>query len=88
MHHVQAGEGSGAAEEAPELLPLVQLGILPRGATAVPPAMTRRVLELLAQLAKQTVRAAPELISLRIRPAEVQAAILLGMQASACPHTG
>ncbi|BDA45426.1 probable E3 ubiquitin-protein ligase HUWE1 [Coccomyxa sp. Obi] len=77
---LQAGEGSGSVEEAPELLPLVQLGILPRGATAVPPAMTRRVLELLAHLGKHTVRAAPEIISLRIRPAEVQAAILLGMQ--------
>ncbi|CAL8470976.1 g10518 [Coccomyxa elongata] len=77
---LQAGEGSGSVEEAPELLPLVQLGILPRGATAVPPAMTRRVLELLAHLAKHTVRAAPELISLRIRPAEVQAALLIGMQ--------
>ena len=83
MHHVQAGEGSGSVEEAPELLPLVQVGILPRGATAVPPAMTRRVLELLAHLAKHTVRAAPELISLRIRPAEVQVASLLGTQARA-----
>lgn len=72
-----------AAEEASELLPLVHLGILGRGATAVPPAMTRRILELVTHLAKHTAKAAFDLIRLDIRPAEAQAAILLGAQVTA-----
>lgn len=80
---MQAGEGMAVAEEAPELLPLVQLGILGRGATAVPPAMTRRILELVTHLAKHTSKGAYEMIGLKVPLAEAQAALLLGMQVAA-----
>ncbi len=53
-----------------------QLGLLGRSNKAVPQALTRRVLELLAYLAKHHVRTSREMLTLKVPSPEEQAQLI------------